>query len=1757
MVATLDDYMNGKISSSNSSVPTLDDYMNNGVAQKNSVTPRVTSQPKSPSAVPTPVNKKVTVGEGLGNIGTAISEGVGNFAQTVANDPLGFAKDTVNSLVVKPVQEFGANVLNPDTTKSPWLAMGGGVVKGAVALPQNLWNLGVDAVNAYNNTPEQNQYKANYVEDIANALKGNQLYQNMYQKPKQANESVAELSSFAAPMAVAGKISKTANAINKANKVASESTRIASKLSDAQKAKYANQIQKLAQNNVDKGIATKTAMQQLPSNVATGFGLGALEGDTLQERVANGAGVAALGGALSLAHVGAQKAWNSKQGLEFRNNSAETLKNLTTDYDKVSQAVAGIDNALNTNLSKNASDLTRTRKEYLDKLSKNQNYKRHISDKEKALLEDAGKLTDEQQTEIFERNKYGNRERALRISKEVKAELAKEKQEAEAPKEQESNIEQKQTEQFKQEPETTVKTQEEADKWFKEREEFAKKLEESKNSWEEQQKTYNSKDDLSHVKSETDINTPKDIKTPQNEPLKQTQNEDMKLDFTNVKGQSVKHEVKSGIEFPNAKIDESKVTRIEGGTAEGANSGNWYELRANTKPKRLGDENMYENYEVEGTKPTTDAELMQEIEAAKRQKDVPVIRSEAKNQQRTPAQRMFDKRHNEIKQKAWYKQLKNTKVKALNDDAKTKSMLDIVYEGQGQSDIKGSSPKMQSARKAEVNPSAKIKPYEGDSPAGNTLRDAETWKNVENEKINKDITNEEKWLGNPDRPYNDLGLLYDKDTTPVSKAIQDISKTKFAKADRIYTSHKIKDFADDISGGNSDVANAIKEFVDDKHTFDFDDLPEDSHGRTYTKNDTFTINSNDTVERQLGTASHETHHILFHKIAEACGKDSVEYKIYQEGLDANNAVHEFETNYPEIKRTKNEIDKLLSNKDTAKKGLDLIDKLDNAVYDKLIKYKRLIKKYENTKLEQEANLSKNGKWVFNGKDISYYYDKLKIHGGRTQQSVGENSGNVKRGTGEISARRQEQGDVSSNSGKGKQHLKDGFLEDKGNDKLIHRTLDWFDKTKNKHTKFYHQFLEAAPEIKRFTDAYKAIQDKREAFFREFGTYTDERMKARLFKQSKSGEGVYFQQGTKRNEKVDWGKESNTKAGFTGHKELEGISEKGTTQEGLARGFSDIVRMEHTRNCIQFLKDNFSKEQEGYIPVNSKLLANAMYFGKSKAWYETIRKGQEAIEKTFDEKNAKEWNELYRTTEADKSDIYLPKDLLDLSITGEKELPLDYLATYGKVLGTKGRIKGMAKIAGAMLEFYTDRFKRKVLTSASFFANNRFGNQIMLAMSSDNPTEYIKGIANAFRLKESEVPTQILESTLAEAIQHEANTGVRKYFSEKNNNFDNFARVLDGDYSDLSTLSGGEKITAKAFNIFVSAPNRLFRSLSKITGEINERFERFERKQAYAQTLSKMQRNKVLKVAKQFAGIHELAEAAKKDALIREAVIDKVADMLGDYNNFNKFEKNFMKKLIPFYAWNRTITRHIIHLAKDNPVKATLVAYETYRLLNQDDGLEDYQHGSLKTGMYNSRTKSNVVINKASMIPYNTLFDMVSGENIGSFSPLITKPIEAVRGEKFFKPASEITSKNWKRTTKDKKHGYQNIKTGEFREGKAPASVRAGYLAKDAMETVYPMAGSPMTKGIPDAIKHYNKTGEFLFPDKQYDANLGGFYDGDKAGKYKRGKKNYDRKLSARNRLDLKYQLMNRTLGLGIQPEHKVSKEQKDKYQQQRKRMRGY
>lgn len=203
--------------------------------------------------------------------------------------------------------------------------------------------------------------------------------------------------------------------------------------------------------------------------------------------------------------------------------------------------------------------------------------------------------------------------------------------------------------------------------------------------------------------------------------------------------------------------------------------------------------------------------------------------------------------------------------------------------------------------------------------------------------------------------------------------------------------------------------------------------------------------------------------------------------------------------------------------------------------------------------------------------------------------------------------------------------------------------------------------------------------------------------------------------------------------------------------------------------------------------------------------------------------------------------------------------------------------------------------------------------------------------------------------------------------------------------------------------------------------------------------------------------------------------------------------------------------------------------------NRDDGREDWQRGAIDN-ILGIKLPKGYVINKKHVIPYATIKEDLGGSNpVNSVTPALKVPSEIIKGKKSFAPASEIQDANWKRITKTvgkganrhKVTGYFNKKTGEFVKG-TPWQVRAGYAKKEAMKVAYPMADNAIFRGWPQALANGR------FPDKMYDTNFSGFYDGDYIGRFN-GKKKYR---SAKNELPLGMQLANRIAGVGFQKDTK-------------------
>lgn len=1252
---------------------------------------------------------------------------------------------------------------------------------------------------------------------------------------------------------------------------------------------------------------------------------------------------------------------------------------------------------------------------------------------------------------------------------------------------------------------TLTKSQEEAKEFFD-------------NLLKEEKQSDNVGSNLSHVKSETDVVNPKQEETPLKTQFDMS-NDDVNKYKINIKDETVsednffkkQNELRKkkiedqrlrmrGIEPSDEKIvkfdeegldalgkemqdylhpskkNEGKVTRLESGNAEGSDAGNWYTHEAKASPKRIGDENMYENYEVEGTKPTTDEELMREIEEAKKAKQVPVVRSEANVQRKTPAQRMAEKLQNERNKRAWGKKLKERILPLDSDDwSKSKSKGELIFGD-----------------------------YKGDL---NNISPEKSYRYVKENRAIRDL-----FKGQP--------MTSDKEVVRTIGEIADV----------------FPELKKHLAG--YDGFEQMKVRFTDKG-FDYD-----SHGLYHQDSRSITLNSNS--NKNAETIQHEFQHGKDHFDVLNSPEGSRERALWQSSERRNKEYTEFRSKHEE--EIKNIIDTKHSIEDLTEDERSLINE-----------YIRLDSRYRNAYAERRAR--KAGEGVVNGR-----FGKVQ------KQSNGTRVEGVQR---------QSELHDAPRTGKydGARDRKTSYV----------RNADATEKTDFYNRDEIKGSVESklAPTPQSFIQSIRNSSKAQEKIKIDFDIITEEQAANRLKQQSADGNGVYIKQGYGKSDgKIDLTKDynagRNNKVGQFGEKVLEGLKQKGSTKDILIETKKEEIKAQHMKDSIDFIESEFAKPipdsgkiSNGYVAVNRNLLANALWGNKSTAWYKTMADGEEAIKKAYkNEKVAQAWIDLFKRN--NKPDYQLPKQVFDKLFDGSGETVAEFWERYGK----DHTGKAMLKTAGAILDAFNNSFKRGVLTSSSFVFNNRFGNQMMIA-AKNNPIDYIKSFYGATKLKDKDIPSEIIESSILEAVEgyqarqtytgwqpldnllnlfggHTIDTSTLKTMKAAPDNGLHF-KVVHGKTVPKNTVEthNAKSLAAEAANACIGLPNKAFNTLCDKLMRLNEAMEKFERKQVYNIQINKVKKDLVKKTGQSMLSQEEVLQHIKEHPELEETIVKSIENTLGDYNNFNKFEKKVLKRLVPFYSWYRTITRHTATLAKENPARFGMIFLELQRLRDKDQDLKEWQRGSVRTGVIDSRSRKELLINKTAQIPYSTFKEFIDESGRGGLTPAIKKPLEAIRGEQFFNN-SEITSRRYKKYTKgygkNAQQGYLDKKTGEFKEGGLPMMPRINYLGKEALETVYPFMRSPMFK--PEAtiqgVGNLIKNGEYKEPDKLYDSDFGGYNKGDKFyGKEKR---------YAANDTSTQTKMLNRILGLSLQNKQPLSKAEKqayrEKYARQRKRMRG-
>ncbi len=244
---------------------------------------------------------------------------------------------------------------------------------------------------------------------------------------------------------------------------------------------------------------------------------------------------------------------------------------------------------------------------------------------------------------------------------------------------------------------------------------------------------------------------------------------------------------------------------------------------------------------------------------------------------------------------------------------------------------------------------------------------------------------------------------------------------------------------------------------------------------------------------------------------------------------------------------------------------------------------------------------------------------------------------------------------------------------------------------------------------------------------------------------------------------------------------------------------------------------------------------------------------------------------------------------------------------------------------------------------------------------DNALNYWKGGLLALS------PRWYVNNSFGLALQYGlmAGTDVRSILQASNGAFyKSLSRRLDKMFPNVAKrlATKGERNARVSRSLETRQPNLVRDTLaSDLVGEnvpravafgfhINNKFEEFWRRSATVNRTKQALRNEgirpgSLSEAQMARLIEKMPESMARN------IISDVEYFIGDYRKFNKFEREVLKRVIPFYSWLRVISRLTFALPFRSPVRAaalTLLETASTAGINPNDRvLDPYERGALR------------------------------------------------------------------------------------------------------------------------------------------------------------------------------------------------------------------
>lgn len=381
---------------------------------------------------------------------------------------------------------------------------------------------------------------------------------------------------------------------------------------------------------------------------------------------------------------------------------------------------------------------------------------------------------------------------------------------------------------------------------------------------------------------------------------------------------------------------------------------------------------------------------------------------------------------------------------------------------------------------------------------------------------------------------------------------------------------------------------------------------------------------------------------------------------------------------------------------------------------------------------------------------------------------------------------------------------------------------------------------------------------------------------------------------------------------------------------------------------------------------------------------------------------------------------------------------------------------------------TDAFKKNVLgLNAKWVINNRIGNTIMAAFKGTNLLNPMN-VKRISKLTDDLFPAELTGETFhsSERMGKLKSTGYK--------GLDNVLSLLDGNsVNDSKVLSS------------LSLPGKIVNKISKTVFDTNQKFEVMDRKTAYLKGIDNKKKEILKATGKKFMSDKELLTYAKNNPKLKKEILKHVDDTLGDYSSMSHIERSVIKRIIPFYSWLRTITRHTLSLPKTNPIRTSIMSKISAFSHEERDDLPFYQKNAVDTDYKSEKDSRELMLNYEHSVPYSTFGE--SGENpMSLFDPAIKNAVDAAAGVNTYN-GMPLVSKRYASNTGG---GYIDTKGGGEIENLPASEKTKAYLIKTLRDK---LPGLKQTERVLGGIMFSKEHKPY---DKLYDTDFGGYMEED-------------------------------------------------------------